>query len=241
MSNQSTFVLIHGSWHDGSSWSEVRTTLEAEGHRVHTPTLPGNGPGADPTVTMAQTAAAVTGLLTDLDLRDVTLVGHSFGGAVAQLVAQQCPDRLRCVIFHNAYVIEDSRSVLSYVPEAAAAAFASLAAPDGTLALPLEFFQGALMNDAPPDLAEQAWRTLRPEPLGRSAEELDLHRFFALEVPMRYVFATDDQVFGDPAFWHPGMSNHLPACEVVELPGSHEVLFSNPRALADALVRAAHV
>jgi alpha-beta hydrolase superfamily lysophospholipase len=38
-----TYVLVHGSWHDGSAWESVAKLLESAGHIVHTPTLAGHG------------------------------------------------------------------------------------------------------------------------------------------------------------------------------------------------------
>ena len=37
------FVLVHGSWHDGSLWKPVADHLGAAGHKVTTPTIAGHG------------------------------------------------------------------------------------------------------------------------------------------------------------------------------------------------------
>ncbi|TXK17458.1 alpha/beta fold hydrolase [Homoserinibacter sp. GY 40078] len=233
------FVLIHGSWHDGSGWDGVRAALERDGHEVHTPTLPGNGAGGDPTVTMSETVQAVVDLFENLDLRDVVLVGHSFGGAVVQLAALRVADRLRRMVFHNAYVIADGQAVFSYVPESIAGAFTALASPDGTLSLPYAYFRDHLINDADAETATAAFAQMSPEPLGRSAEPLDLAGFAELPVPRSYLYATDDNVFPAHEFsWHPGMSQRLGDFRLVQLPGSHELLFSDPEALAVGIVAA---
>jgi len=36
----STFVLVHGSWHDGSAWQAVVDHLEAKGHLAFAPRSP---------------------------------------------------------------------------------------------------------------------------------------------------------------------------------------------------------
>jgi len=41
----STFVLVHGSWHDGSAWKAVIKHLEAKGHQAFAPTVKGHGKG----------------------------------------------------------------------------------------------------------------------------------------------------------------------------------------------------
>ncbi len=41
--NVSTVVLVHGSWHDGRSWSAVREQLATADVDSIAPTLPGRG------------------------------------------------------------------------------------------------------------------------------------------------------------------------------------------------------
>jgi pimeloyl-ACP methyl ester carboxylesterase len=233
------FVLVHGSWQDERCWSAVRGHLEAEGHEVHTLTLPGNGAKANPAVTMTQTAGAVAELIESRNLRDVILVGHSFGGAVVQVAALKVAERLKRLVFYNAYVIENGRSVFSYVPASLAGAFQALASPDRTLTLPFEFFRDHFMNDADLPTAKAAYELTSPEPLGRSAETLDLTGFRELRVPKSYLYAYGDNVFPAAEFtWHPGMSQRLGDFRLVVIPGGHELMFSDPKALARGLVTA---
>jgi pimeloyl-ACP methyl ester carboxylesterase len=234
------FVLVHGSWQDGRSWDRVAALLEAEGHEVHAPTLPGNGSRTDPGVTMAETAAAIVELIEGEDLHDVVLVGHSFGGAVVQLVALRVPDRLVRIVFFNAYVVENRTSVFSSVPASAAGAFGSLASADGTLTLPYPFWRDHLMNDADGPTALAAYEMTSPEPLARSAEPLDLTGFDALPVPRSYLYASSDNVFPAAEFtWHPGESRRLGDFRLTVVPGGHELMFSDPATLAQGLVASA--
>ena len=50
------------------------------------------------------------------DLRDVVLVGHSFGGSVVSRVSQEIPERLARLVFHTAFVVEDGASVNDKTP-----------------------------------------------------------------------------------------------------------------------------
>ena len=170
------FVLIHGSWHDGSSWDGVRERLEADGHAVWAPTLPGNGDDLRADVTLDETVAAVVDGLAERDLTDVVLVGHSFGGVVVQKVAEAVPERLRRLVFHNAYVLADGQTVFDHIPAPSAEAFQALAeaAGDGTVSLPFEVFRDGFINDADLATARAAFATLGPEPLARAAEPVKL-------------------------------------------------------------------
>ncbi|GEL16767.1 AMP-binding protein [Pseudonocardia asaccharolytica] len=71
------------------------------------------------------------------------------------------------------------------------------------------------------------------------ADKLDLSRFYALELPKSYINATEDTAL-PPGEWgpHPRMSSRLGLYRLVQLPGSHEVMFTAPERLADAIVAA---
>ncbi len=86
-------VLLHGagdSWH---SWELVLPHLPRT-FRVYAVTLRGHGLSDHPTTgyVRADFAADITSLLRKLDLREVTLVGHSLGSFVAQVVATSDTD-----------------------------------------------------------------------------------------------------------------------------------------------------
>ena len=82
-------VLLHGagdSWH---SWELVLPHIPKT-YRTYAVTLRGHGLSDHPAkgYSRAEFASDVTALLKMLNLRDVTLVGHSLGSFVAQVVAQ---------------------------------------------------------------------------------------------------------------------------------------------------------
>jgi pimeloyl-ACP methyl ester carboxylesterase len=79
-----TFVLIHGSWHGGWCFDDVKVLLEAEGHEVVAPDLPGMG-GSEAelrAVTLAGWADFAADLCRHATQRPVVLAGHSRGGVV---------------------------------------------------------------------------------------------------------------------------------------------------------------
>jgi pimeloyl-ACP methyl ester carboxylesterase len=89
-----TVVLIHGLWMTPRSWEQWVPYYESKGYRVLTPTYPGfevevEALRADPSViallTVPQTVAHLAGVITELD-RPPIVMGHSFGGTLAQLL-----------------------------------------------------------------------------------------------------------------------------------------------------------
>lgn len=117
-----TFVLVHGAWHGGWCWRFVRPLLE--GHAVFTPSLTGLGERkhlARPDIDLGTHIEDVVSLLEMEDLREVTLVGHSYGGMVVTGAADRAPARIARLVYLDAFVPENGKCLLDYaVPERAA-------------------------------------------------------------------------------------------------------------------------
>ncbi len=95
-------VLIHGWPLSSASWSEQTGPLKDAGYRVVAYDRRGFGHSEKPQTgyDYDTLAADLAGVLEDLDLRDVTLVGFSMGGGeVARYVANHGEDRLHSVVF----------------------------------------------------------------------------------------------------------------------------------------------
>src|SRR2546427_12504772 len=119
----SVFVLVHGSWHDGSAWEGVIRHLEGKGHKAFAPTAIGYGKGADKKVTHAQCVKSIVDFISAKCLSDFVLVGHSFGGTFISKVAEAIPERIKRLVFQNGFVVRDGHSVLDESPSATAALF----------------------------------------------------------------------------------------------------------------------
>ena len=89
------FVLIHGGWHDGSCWDQTVSHLEAAGHRAYAPTMAGHGVEGGKAVTIANCVESVAAYITEHDLNDFVLVGHSISGIIISKTAELMPDRVR--------------------------------------------------------------------------------------------------------------------------------------------------
>jgi len=118
----SAYLLIHGAWHGGWCWRRVATTLRSCGHEVYTPTLTGLGERAHlatPEIDLETHTRDVLGVLTYSDLKDVTLVGHSYGGMVITAVAEHASSRLTRLIYVDAQVPQNNQSLASLAQPAA--------------------------------------------------------------------------------------------------------------------------
>jgi pimeloyl-ACP methyl ester carboxylesterase len=237
-----TFVLIHGNWHDGSAWNGVIRRLEHLGHIAHAPTLPGHGPGASKNVGHDQGAESVVDYVLQRNLTDIVLVGHSGGGTTISKVVEAFPEHVRRLIYVSGFVLNDGESQADLVPPYYRELFEGLAAGsgDGTVAVPFEVFRDAFINDAAPDLARSAYEQLSPTPYRLIVEPVELKKFQSLTTPKSFILPTEDISLprDDEWGWHPRITSRLGQHRFLEMPGSHEVVFTNPDGLADKLIEA---
>ena len=236
----SIFVLVHGSWHDGSAWQAVVDHLEAKGHLAFAPTIAGHGKGVNKNVNHAQCTQSIVDYIVGKDLTDIVLLGHSFAGTIIAKVAEAIPDRIRRLIFFDAFVLNDGESLRDSIPPHYQALFDSLAreSNDYTLVMPFEMWREVLLNDADLELARSSYAQLSPEPYQPWIDKLDLKQFYSLPIPKSYLYCTEDNVLpqGEQWGWHPRMSNRLGLFRLVQMPGSHEVIFSNSVGLAEKII-----
>jgi pimeloyl-ACP methyl ester carboxylesterase len=138
---KAAYVLVHGGWHNQSTWSKITPILEAEGHAVFTLDLPGAGANtiaprslvarpfdfaafaAEPSsvagVTQDERTQAVVALVkhaTSTGNGEVILVGHSAGGMVISAVAEQVPELLAAVVYIAGFMVPNGSSLLDLLP-----------------------------------------------------------------------------------------------------------------------------
>ena len=235
------FVLVHGSWHDGSHWDQVIDRLEQSGHVAYGPTLAGHGKDASKDVEHDDCVNTIVDFIVGRDLHDVVLVGHSFGGTVLARVAEEIPERLRRLVFCSAFIPQPGNSLLDEVPPHYRELFSDIAASstDNTLMLPFPVWRETFIQSVDLAEAERVYATLSPEPFALFTEKLDLRRFYQLDIPKSFINATEDTVLPPGEWgWHPRMSGRLGLYRLVQMPGPHEVMLTDPRGFADKIVEA---
>jgi len=111
----STFVLVHGGAHGGWCYQSLARILRSQGHEVYTPTLTGLGERSHllrPDIDLEMHINDVVAVFHYEDLRDVILVGHSYGGMVITGAADRTPERVGRLVFLDAATPVNGQSLL---------------------------------------------------------------------------------------------------------------------------------
>tara|TARA_R110002020_G_scaffold70506_27_gene182997 strand:- start:14506 stop:15174 length:669 start_codon:yes stop_codon:yes gene_type:complete len=219
----------------------VEACLHAAGHTTLAPTLQ-TGVGAGPSSVTFQ--GIVDGLVKDIEaagLERFVLVGHSAGGSFIRKAAEQLEDRIARMVYISPLLAESGAPTVAAAPPDHRALFEQMAAqsPDNTVFPPWPVWRDGFMGDADEATAKAAFDALRPEPFAPLTEPVDLSVFQTLQIPASYINPTEDIVFpiGEWGFF-PRMYQAVAPCRLIQMPGGHEVMYSAPRALAEALVAA---
>jgi pimeloyl-ACP methyl ester carboxylesterase len=108
------FVLIPGAWMGAWAWEPVAERLQAFGHGARAITLSGLADGdADVSGVGLETHVGdVLAVLEGEDPRDAVLVGHSYSGIVAGMVADRAGGRVSHTVYMDAFLPRDGASML---------------------------------------------------------------------------------------------------------------------------------
>jgi pimeloyl-ACP methyl ester carboxylesterase len=173
-----TFVLVHGSWLGGWSWSRFRPRLLAAGHDVWAHSLTGLGDRrhlAAADVGLSTHIGDIVDLLRCEDLSEVILVGHSYGGMVVTGVAAAVPERIGQVVYVDAFVPQTGQSAFDILPWLRDA-FANTAAAEPWAVAPFDFSALGVEDDADlrwiTGLATAMPRKTHEEPVPPGSEEV---------------------------------------------------------------------
>lgn len=110
-----TFVLVHGALGGGYGFKKLEPLLQTGGHQVWRPTLTGLGERthlAGREIDLETHIQDIVNVILWEELRDVVLVGRSYGGMVITGVADRVPDRIKRVVYLDAFLPQDGESLL---------------------------------------------------------------------------------------------------------------------------------
>jgi pimeloyl-ACP methyl ester carboxylesterase len=234
-----SFILIHGSWHGGWCFDDVKVLLEAEGHEVIAPDLPGMGgdEAALAAVTLQDWAEFTVALCRNTKQKPVILAGHSRGGLVISQAAETAPEAIDALVYICAMMLPDGMSRAEFkAMEEPNPAFDGLISPTagghGTI-ITGDNPGSVFAQMSPPDKVSAAMKRLVAEPHGPRSGKIKVTAERFGSRPRTYVECTQDSAI--PLSSQRLMQSLVPNAAVVTLDADHSPFLSKPAALADAL------
>jgi pimeloyl-ACP methyl ester carboxylesterase len=187
-----TYVCLPGAWMGAWSWQFVLDRLRGAGHDARVLAFRGVGERAaelsadlDNDVFAADTIAA----LEREDLRDIVLVGHSFGSLIAGLVTDRVPERIAHLVIIDGGIPQDGQSIFGRIPQEIVAKRQKLVKTlNGVEVLPFAPVGSLVIDD--PELAAWTHRQLTPHPLASYTKPIRLNNPAGNGRPMTYIACT---------------------------------------------------
>jgi pimeloyl-ACP methyl ester carboxylesterase len=218
-----TFVVVHGAWTGGWGYQQVARGLRQAAHDVYVPTLTGLGERehlASPSIDLTTHITDVVKLIDFERLDDVILCGHSYGGMVITGVAAAIGERIRTLVYLDAFLPEDGQSLWDISNERARKAFIDN--------------QRSTPGMVAPIFGEERARRVNNHPLLTLVEPV---RFTGAERKVRnrtYIYATRDAPTAFTPFYEKVRND--PAWKAETIATGHVVMAEDPEGLIRLLL-----
>lgn len=225
----STFVLVHGAWQGGWTWSRVAPLLRSRGHDVLTPTLTGVGERAhllSRALSLDTHVQDVVSVIECERLSEIVLVGHSYGGQVIAGTASRLPEAISRLVYLDAFLPDDGQSATEEQPAKIATIYAESVEREGFGWLLPPRSLKALGVSEPQDIA---WleRLIVPHPYRTFNDPVTVSEE-SLRIPSAYI----ECVEGIRVFQGQRAKALERGWPVYELPTGHQAMTTMPRELA---------
>jgi pimeloyl-ACP methyl ester carboxylesterase len=235
-----TYVLVHGGAHGGWCYRKVAPLLRRAGHEVSVPTLTGLGERshlASPDVDLDMHIRDICAVLHYEDLRDVILVGHSYGGMVITGVADRASDRIGKLVYLDAANPVNGQSLVDITGTTIEGLRPAGKVVNG---VELVLFPGTepLPHYGVTDPDDIAWMEQRlvPHPWKCFEQALELTNEVALgAIPEYHVVCTSTLATRDPEM----MATARDEGRLWAIDTGHDLMITEPEAVADALLEVA--
>lgn len=220
-----SIVLVHGGFVDGSGWQGVYDVLKKDGYNVTVVQNPTTSLADDVAVTQRAIAA---------QKGPVLLVGHSYGGVVITEAGND--PKVKGLVYVAAFAPDKGESVASLIkdPPPGAPVPPILPPQDGFLFLDQAKFAASFAADVGQKQAR--FMAASQVPWGVQALTGTITEASWKSKPSWYLVAKDDKMIPPPA--QRQMSQRA-GSSVTEVPGSHAVYVSRPKAVAEIIEKAA--
>jgi pimeloyl-ACP methyl ester carboxylesterase len=232
-SSTNTYVLVHGAWHGSWCWDKIVPLLEQAGHTAVAPDLPGQGKDRTPIkdITFRSYVQRVCDTV-NAQVEPVILVGHSMAGAVITQVAEECPDRLKMLVYLCAFLPGNGESLADWSQRDKECLLPKhrVYAEDGSCStIRDDALKEVFYADCPDEDVRRARSLLRPQataPLRVPVSTTD-ENFGHL--PRVYIETLQDRAIS-PSLQR-RMYEALPCQRVIKMNTSHSPFFSAPETL----------
>lgn len=234
-----TFAFIHGAWHGAWCWSEVLPRLDAAGHRGVAFDLPGHGNDPAPEASATLDGYVERVLQTVQPIAPLVLVAHSMGGIAALGALNAAPDLFSGAIFVAAFAPAPGEAILTYARSDTQSQLPDAMRVDRERGVAhlvvdqLDFFY----DEAPPALARNALKRLRPQALAPMATPVAWSPDNVSRTSLAYIATTGDKVVGPDV--QARMHGNLPSPTVVTMQAGHFPFMSVPDEFVAFLLKVA--
>lgn len=237
----STFLLIHGAWHGGWCWRKVAPLLEAQGHVVVAPDLPGHGDDKAPTASV--TLKSYADRICEIAARQsepVILVGHSMGGVAITQAAENCPETIRALVYMCAFLPRNGESLTSWASqdlESKVNPTTLNIGADGITTVKPEAAREAFYlqcTDEDFAFAQQHLVAQSPEPIGKAVATTAAGWG---RIPRYYIECARDRAITLKT--QRAMQKESPCRQTLSLDTDHSPFFSTPRELSELFLQIA--
>ncbi|WP_040830057.1 alpha/beta fold hydrolase [Nocardia jiangxiensis] len=229
-------MLIPGGWHGAWSWRPVAQRLRDASHRAITLTLPGLGDGDDPSGYRLRDAVDyIVDEVRRLELDNVTLVAHSWGGYPATGAAHLLIGQVTKIVYYNAHVPVRGKSIIDEnPPDTRELMLRSIdESPFGAMPSSLEFVEQLLLQGVAPELQRLVADLLTPQPGGYFLDGLDIDAANA-GIPAAYIASDNDDAMPRS---HAEFAARL-GVEPIVVPRTHNGMLTHPDEVATAILAA---
>ena len=210
--------------------------LEGAGHQVFAPSLPGMAERADeltPQVGLSTHVDDVVELLDAEDLQDITLVGHSYAGAVITGVAELRPERIARLVYLDAFLPGDGESVMDMEPPESREAFMEVVREQGDgwrVVAQEEYLERWGVTD--PDDRAWVWPRLTDQPFLSCTEKVNAPEQVARKLPRTFIDLTSPKNAGLVPSTERARREGV---EMLEISTGHDAMVTEPELLAQML------
>lgn len=236
MSKKSKILLLHGAWHNGSCWMEVQQLLKEKGYESEALTLPGNGVDDNKNVSYDDYVNYVSEEINKQE-KPVIVVGHSSAGHILQMAIPEAKEKVKKIIFNNAWLLPHGMSQFDFVPDEVKEGMRMMAKESGDGAIPIDimFVKGMLATEASEECIQALMSKLVTQPLVIMETKINANDFSQLNIPQVLLYCTKDKSVEQGAFLN--MFKAQGQNPVVEIECDHEGLFTNPKAYTEGLIQ----